>query len=273
MSAYDDSLRAANLRVYGLIAASAAGALGIAAIANAITRTFETLPASTTAGLVTALPVTLTAMCGFGAMGAVGAAAFIVAWRTPRATQRPRDDEPAHVIASMRAPQIAQQPIRQLPPPIANTEPRYAAWRGDIVNAVQREQQRAQHAEHVPQMAQDDEYTAFTTEYEPAPQHVDNVPQTPSYEPTAPINERITARLGDGQEISISAAAWLAFASLDKPSRDAWRQQLTATGASAPNSDYSKCKQIAEQYHLLSGAGAWISPKVRDNVTQWLTQP
>ena len=106
-------------------------------------------------------------------------------------------------------------------------------------------------------MAQDDEYTAFTTEYEPAPQH----------------NERITARLGDGQEVNISAAAWIAFASLDKPSRDAWRQQLTATGASAPNADYSKCKQIAEQYHLLSGAGAWISAKMRDNVTQWLINP
>ena len=267
MSQHDDALRAANLRVYGLISASAAGALGIAAIANALTRTFETLPASTTAGLVTSIPVTLTAMCGFGAMGIVGAAAFIVAWRTPRAAQRlSRDDEQQMIVQSPRPAQLAPSPIRQLPPPMPPTEPRYAAFRGDIVSQIQREQQRAQHAEHVPQMAQDDEYTAFTTEYEPAP-------QTPSYEPTAPINERITARLGDGQEISISAAAWLAFASLDKPSRDAWRQQLTATGASAPNSDYSKCKQIAEQYHLLSGAGAWISPKVRDNVTQWLTQP
>lgn len=273
MSQHDDALRAVNLRVYGLLAASAAGALGIAAIANAITRTFETLPASTTAGLVTALPVTLTAMCGFGAMGAVGAAAFIVAWRTPRATQRPRDDEPAHVIASMRAPQIAQQPIRQLPPPIANTEPRYAAWRGDIVSQIQREQQRAQHAEPVPPMAQDDEYISLTTEYEPTPQHFDNAPPTPSYEPTAPVNERITARLGDGQEVNISAAAWLAFVQMQKPNREQWRQQLQATGNSAPNSDYSKCKQIAEQYHLLSGAGAWISPKMRDNVTQWLTQP
>lgn len=274
MSQHDDALRAANLRVYGLIAASAAGALGIAAISNALTRTFETLPASTTAGLVTSIPVTLTAMCGFGAMGIVGAAAFVVAWRTPRAAQRlSRDDAEQMIVQSPRPAQLAPSPIRQLPPPMPPTEPRYAAWRGDIVSQIQREQQRAQHAETVPQMEQDDEYTEFTTEYEPAPQHVDNVPQTPSYEPTAPINERITARLGDGQEISISSAAWLSFTSLTKPSRDAWRQHLTASGASAPNADYSKCKTIAESYRLLSAAGYWISPKMRDNVTQWLINP
>lgn len=264
--------RQSQLSAYVAIATTGAGAIAVAAIANTITGAIDSLPPATTAGIVTSLPVALTAMCGFSSIGAIGAAAFIVAWRTPRANPRPRDDEPAHVIASMRAPQIAQQPIRQLPPPMAQNEPRYAAWRGDIVNAVQREQQRAQHVEPPP-MAQDDEYTAFTTEYEPTPQHSDNVPPMPHYEPTAPINERITARLGDGQEVNISAAAWIAFASLDKPSRDAWRQQLTATGASAPNADYSKCKQIAEQYHLLNGAGCWISPKMRDNVTQWLINP
>lgn len=272
MSAHDELLRATNMRVYGLITASIAGAWGIAAISNAITRTFETLPAATTAGLATAIPVTLTAMCGFGAMGAVGAAAFFVAWRTPRPARQHRDDDTTMIVQSPRPTQLATSAIRHLPAPQLATEPRYAAYRGDIASAVQREQQRATYAETMP-IAQDDEYTAFTTEYEPTHQQSDNVPHSPPYETTTPHSDRITARLGDGQEVNISAAAWLAFASLQKPSRDQWRRQLAATGASAPNADYSKCKQIADQYHLLSGAGCWISPKMRDNVTQWLTNP
>lgn len=265
--------RQAQLSAYVAIAATGAAALAVAAISNSITGAIDSLPPATTAGIVTSLPVTLVSICGFASFGTIGAAAFIVAWRTPRAAQRQyRDDDEPRIIASPLPAQIQQQQIRQLPPPPAQTEPRFAPFRGDIVSQVQREAQRAAYAEDEPESP---EIATFTSDYGFQPQY-DDEPQMPQYAPEPPpiaTNQRITARLGNGDDISISAAAWLAFASLDKPNRDDWRMSLKSSGNSAPNSDYGKCKQIADQYHLLSGAGVWISPKMRDTITQWLTQP
>ncbi len=221
----------------------------------------RTLPPATVAGIVTAIPVMAVSMCGFGAFFAVSMPLAIVAWR-----ERPRRIDDGYRI---QQPQIQPQ-IRQLPPPPAQTEPRFAAFRGDIVSQIQREAQRATYTEDGPETP---EIAAFTSDYGYQPQY-DDEPQTPTYAPEPPIaTNRIVARLGNGDDISISTAAWLAFVALDKPNRDDWRLSLKASGNSSPNSDYSKCKTIADQYHLLSGAGVWISPKMRDTITQWLTQP
>lgn len=225
----------------------------------------QNLPPATVAGIVTAIPVMMVSMCGFAAFFAVSMPLAIVAWR-----ERPR--RMAEDGYRIQQPQIQQQQIRQLPPPPAQTEPRFAPFRGDIVNQIQREAQRATYAEdeqETPEIAQ------FTSDYGYQPQYADE-PQMPQYAPEPPpiaTNQRIVARLGNGDEVTIATAAWLAFAALDKPNRDDWRVSLKASGNSSPNSDYGKCKQIADQYHLLSGAGVWISPKMRDTITQWLTQP
>ena len=271
--------RQSQLGAYVAIATTGAGAIAVAAIANTITGAIDSLPAATTAGIVTSLPVALTAMCGFSSIGAIGAAAFIVAWRTPRATaqRQYRDDDERMIVASPRPAQIQAQQIRQLPPPpMPPNEPRFAPFRGDIANMVQREQQRATYTEDAQQPP---EIATFTSDYGYQPQYADDVPQTPTYAPQNPepppiaTNQRIIARLGNGSDINIAAAAWLAFVSLDKPNRDDWRLSLKASGNSAPNSDYGKCKTIADEYRLLSGAGCWISPKMRDTITQWLTKP
>ena len=265
--------RQAQLSAYVAIATTGAAALAVMAVSNAITGAIDSLPPATTAGIVTSLPVMAVSICGFASFGIIGAAAFVVAWRTPRAAQRQyRDDDEPRIIASPLPAQIQPQQIRQLPPPPAQTEPRFAAFRGDIVNQIQREAQRAAYAEDEPETP---EIATFTSDYgHPVPQYADE-PQMPTYAPEPPpiATNRIVARLGNGDDISISTAAWLAFAALDKPNRDDWRVSLKSSGNSAPNSDYGKCKTIADQYHLLSGAGCWISPKMRDTITQWLTQP
>ena len=265
--------RQAQLSAYVAIATTGAAALAVMAVSNAITGAIDSLPPATTAGIVTSLPVMAVSICGFASFGIIGAAAFVVAWRTPRAAQRQyRDDDEPRIIASPLPAQIQPQQIRQLPPPPAQTEPRFAPFRGDIANMVQREAHHATYADNEPETP---EIAQFTSDYGYQPQYADE-PQTPTYEPEPPpiaTNQRIVARLGNGSDINIAAAAWLAFASLDKPNRDDWRQSLKVSGNSSPNSDYSKCKTIADEYHLLSGAGCWISPKMRDTITQWLTQP
>ena len=224
----------------------------------------QNLPPATVAGIVTAIPVMMVSMCGFAAFFAVSMPLAIVAWR-----ERPR--RMAEDGYRIQQPQIQAPQIRQLPPPMTPNEPRFAPFRGDIVNQIQRELQRATYAEHAQESP---EIATFTSDYGYQPQYADE-PQTPTYEPEPPpiATNRITARLGNGDDINIAAAAWLAFASLQKPNRDDWRSSLKSSGNSAPNSDYGKCKQIADEYHLLSGAGCWISPKMRDTITQWLTQP
>ncbi len=268
------AMRAVNLKIYAGLSIAACGLFAIATISNTIARSVEALPPATTAGLATSIPVTMVSICGFASFGIIGAAAVFVIWRTPRPAHRQqRDDEPQMIVQSPRPAQIATPTLRQLPAPMPPTEPRFAAYRGDIAAQIQREQQRATHVEHGPDEA---EFATFTSDYAQYQPQYDDVPPIAPNGPESPqmvTNERIIARLGDGQEISIASAAWLAFASMQKPNRDQWRQQLTASGNSAPNADYSKCKQIAESYKLLSGAGCWISPKMRDNVTQWLTQP
>ena len=132
-------------------------------------------------------------------------------------------------------------------------------------------ERRAAYAEDGPETP---EIATFTSDYGYQPQYADEpqMPQMPQYAPEPPpiATNRIVARLGNGDEVTIATAAWLAFAALDKPTRDAWRNQLRDMGAAAPNEDYSRCKKIATSYKLLDGAGGWISRKLRDMVTSWV---
>ena len=136
---------------------------------------------------------------------------------------------------------IQQPQYRQLPQaPLGLDEPAFSAYRGDIAVMAERE------------------IATFTNEFAVP------VPDTPAQ------LGRVTARLGEGDEVTIARAAWLAFASLDTPTREAWREQLRGMGAAAPNEDYGRCKKIASSYKLLDGAGAFISHKLRDMVTSWV---
>ena len=240
--------RQAQLGAYVALATIGAAAFSIATVSNTITGAIDSLPPATTAGLVTALPVTLTAMCGFGAIGAIGAAAFIVAWRTPRATS-PNYERELLRISYPR--QIQQQPVYELPPP-TQPETIYAAWRGDLAHTNERATRNAYR-----------DTATYADEYrEPE--------LTPAAPPPLPP-AKLTVRLGDnGDEITISRDAWTAFVSLAKPTRDTWRQQLTATHGAAPNSDYSKCNRIAVAYSALNGRGEWVSAEARQQLTSWL---
>ena len=136
---------------------------------------------------------------------------------------------------------IQQPQYRQLPQaPLGLDEPAFSAYRGDIAVMAERET------------------ATFTNEFAVP------VPDTPAQ------LGRVTARLGEGDEVTIARAAWLAFASLDTPTREAWREQLRTMNAAAPNEDYSRCKKIASSYKLLDGAGGWVSRKLRDMVTSWV---
>jgi hypothetical protein len=135
---------------------------------------------------------------------------------------------------------IQQPQYRQLPTVATTDEPVFSAYRGDIAVMAERET------------------AVFTNEFAVP------VPDTPAQ------LGRVTARLGEGDEVTIARAAWLAFAALESPTRDAWREQLRTMGAAAPNEDYSRCKKIASSYKLLDGAGAFISHKLRDMVTSWV---
>jgi hypothetical protein len=135
---------------------------------------------------------------------------------------------------------IQQPQFRQLPTVAATDEPTFSAYRGDITVMAERET------------------ATFTNEFA-------------VHDPDPPAQlGRVTARLGEGDEVTIARAAWLAFAALDTPTRDAWREQLRTMNAAAPNEDYSRCKKIASSYKLLDGAGAWVSRKLRDMVTSWV---
>ena len=193
----------------------------------------QNLPPATTAGIVTAIPVMVVSMCGFAAFFAVSMPLAIVAWR-----ERPRRIDDGYRI---QQPQIQAQQIRQLPQPAAIEEPTFSAYRGDIAVMAERE------------------VATFTNEL-----------AVPVPDTQAQALGRVTARLGEGDEVTIARAAWLAFAALDTPTRDAWRNQLRDMGAAAPNEDYSRCKKIATSYKLLDGAGAFISRKLRDMVTSWV---
>ncbi|MBU6362539.1 MAG: hypothetical protein KGS46_21210 [Chloroflexi bacterium] len=246
--------RQSQLSAYLTLATIGTGAFAIATISNTITGAIDSLPPATTAGLVTALPVTLTAMCGFGAIGAIGAAAFIVAWRTPRPAQRQqRDDDERMIVASPRPAQIQQPQIRQLPPPQAQPETIYTAWRGDLAHANERAALSAYR-----------ETATYADEYrEPEL----TTPATPAPLPPA----KLTVRLGDnGDEITLSRDAWISFVALEKPTRDSWRLQLASTKGAAPNSDYSKCNRIAVAYSALNGRGEWVSAEARQQLTAWV---
>lgn len=193
----------------------------------------QNLPPATTAGLVTAIPVMMVSMCGFTAFFAVSMPLAIVAWR-----ERPRRIDDGYRI---QQPQIQPQQIRQLPQPTPIDEAAFSPYRGDIAVMAERET------------------ATFTNEF-----------AVPVPDTQAPQLGRVTARLGEGDEVTIARAAWLAFAALDTPTRDAWREQLRGMNAAAPNEDYSRCKKIASSYKLLDGAGAFISHKLRDMVTSWV---
>jgi len=236
--------RQSQLNAYLAIAITGAGAFAIATVSNTITSAIDSLPPATTAGLVTALPVTLTAICGFGAIGAIGAAAFIVAWRTPRPAQRQQRDDDERMIFARPAQQIQQQQVYELPPP-TQPETIYAAWRGDLAHTNERATRNAYR-----------ETATYADEYR---------------EPELTTPAKLTVRLGDsGDEINISRDAWTAFVALAKPTRDTWRLQLEAMKGRAPNSDYSKCHKIAVAYNAISGRGEWASGEARDNLTAWL---
>ena len=256
MTEQTNTNRQAQLGAYVALATIGAGAFAIATVSNTITGAIDSLPPATTAGLVTALPVTLTAICGFASIGAIGAAAFIVAWRTPRATRNNDEREPLRINQPLTVTpprQIQQQQVYELPPPAPAPEQTiYAAWRGDLAHANERATRNAYR-----------ETATYTDEY----RELDITPPAPA--PLSPA--KLTVRLGDnGDEINISRDAWTAFISLSKPTRDAWRQQLTATHGAAPNSDYSKCQRIAVAYSALTGRGEWVSAEAQQQLTAWL---
>ena len=251
--------RQSQLNAYLAIAITGAGAFAIATVSNTITGAIDSLPPATTAGIVTSIPVALTAMCGFSSIGAIGAAAFIVAWRTPRAAaqRQHRDDderEPLRIsYPQTPAPrQIQRQQIYELPPPTAQPETIYAAWRGDLATANERTTRNAY-----------SETATYADEYR-EPELT-----TPAPAPLPPA--KLTVRLGDsGDEITISRDSWTAFVALAKPTRDEWRRQLALTKGAAPNSDYSKCNRIAVAYSALNGRGEWVSADAREQLTAWL---
>ena len=252
MTEQTNTNRQAQLGAYVAIATTGAAAFAIATISNTITGAIDSLPPATTAGIVTSLPVALTAMCGFSSIGAIGAAAFIVAWRTPRPAQRPtRDDDEPRIIASPRPAQIQPQQIRQLPPPPAQPETIYTAWRGDLAHA----NERAALSAYRDTATYADEYREPELTTAPGPL------------PPA----KLTVRLGNnGDEITISRDSWTAFVALEKPTRDSWRLQLAAIKGAAPNSDYSKCNRIAVAYSALNGRGEWVSAEARQQLTAWV---
>lgn len=244
--------RQSQLGAYVAIATTGAAALAVAAISNTITGAIDSLPPATTAGIVTSLPVTLVSMCGFFSIGTIGAAAFIVTWRTPRPAQRPtRDDDERMIVA--RPAQIQQPTIRQLPPPPTQPATIYTAWRGDLAHANER---------------------AALSAYRETIQYADEY-REPKLTPPAALAPlppaKLTVRLGDnGDEITLSRDAWISFVALDKPTRDEWRRQLASTKGAAPNSDYSKCNRIAVAYSALNGRGEWVSAEARQQLTAWV---
>lgn len=86
--------------------------------------------------------------------------------------------------------------------------------------------------------------------------------------PDIPISNKIVARVGN-ENIEVCRSSWQALTECDVISRDEWRKQLSALGATAPNSDYSKCSKIAIAYSAITG-NHWISDEARDQVTSWL---
>lgn len=271
----NDAARIVNLKIYGLIGVSAAALVGVGMISDAVNKIVSALPQSTVAGLATSLPVMAVSVCGFSAFGLIGCIGAIAAWRTPRPAQRQQRDDDL-IVQSPRPAQIATPTIRQLPAPMPPTEPRFAPYRGDIAAMVQREQQRSQYADDTDNGPENPEIATYSSDYGHPAQQYGDVPQ---YAPQGPEmaqmgqNERITARLGDGREITINTASWLAFAALTKINRDDWRQQLKASGGIAPNSDFTQCRTIANEYKLLNGQGGWISENLKNRVSDWLINP
>lgn len=242
--------RKAQLGAYVALAVLGFAGLIVITAAEAWNSTNEVLKANIT----TVLPVTLVSICGFGSIGLMAVAAVVVAW-----TRRPSaSDEPVRIRPSMALPYRPEpQRVYALPAPVAPAPVVYSAWRGDLANANERVVRDA-YRENVIQYADDYDEPRL------------DAPSMPSMPAPAP-SSKLTVRLGEGgDEISISRDAWMAFAMLAKPTRDAWRAQLEATGGRAPNSDYSKCHKIAVAYNAIGGRGEWASAEARDNLTAWL---
>lgn len=267
-----------SLRAYGFIAVSGLSAVAIMAAADKATGFINSLPRETVIRLADTLPVMTLGLCGFTFAGGV-----LIAWAFSVARMRPAPNQPSQLtnLVSQPTPPIeVRRPLQLQLPPAQQHAPSFASWRGDIATSAQREATRATSTA----------YSADSDIGDDSAQYEANTPQFADYGPNSHNfsaanmganganiaqnvqNDRITVRLSDGKEVSIARGAWLAFASLDKISRDQWRQQLRAMNAAAPNEDFSTCRQIASAYNLINGGNGWISAALRDRVTGWITE-
>lgn len=268
-----------SLKATGFIAISGLSAVAIMAAFDKAATFINTLPRATVERLADTIPVTIMGLCGLASMGGV-----LIAWAFSIARMRPMSasTSSASVGQQQLAPQIEiRKPLQLQLPPAQTPAPSFASWRGDIATSAQREATRATSNAYNDNSDTGDDYTQYDVN---TPQFADYVANTGNFStPTNSANDavniaqnvpndRITVRLSDGKQVTVSRGAWLAFAQLERISRDQWRQQLRAMNASAPNEDFSTCRQIATAYNLLNGGNGWMSAALRNRVTQWIIE-
>ena len=266
-----------SFRATGIIAISGLSAIAIMAAFDKATSFVNSLPRATVDRLADTLPLMTLALCGFTFAGGV-----LVAWAFTVARMRPTSASTSSANIGQQQPPTQQieirKPLQLQLPPAQTSAPSFAAWRGDIAASAQKEAAQTTNTPNVNSNDLGNDYAstpeemigfkAVMNDYDDCVTNVTN-PQT--YAQNTP-NERISVRLSDGKTVTIARAAWLAFASLDRVNRDQWRQQLRAMSASAPNEDFTTCRQIATAYNLLNGQSGWISTDLRNRVTGWITE-
>ena len=272
------TINTTQLKAFGLFSMTGATGLVIMGAFDSATKFVNTLPRETVIRLTDTLPVMTLALCGFTFAGGV-----LIAWAFSIARMRPMSasTSSASVGQQQLAPQIEiRKPLQLQLPPAQPPAPSFASWRGDIATSAQREATRATSNAYNDNSDTGDDYTQYDVN---TPQFADYGPNTGNFStPTSSANDaniaqnvpndRITVRLSDGKQVTVSRGAWLAFAQLERISRDQWRQQLRAMNASAPNEDFSTCRQIASAYNLLNGGNGWMSAALRNRVTQWIIE-